>query len=217
MGAHLFVDAVHFAPHAVMDVAALGCDFLVCSAYKFYGPHVGVMYIRKDLGDALVPPRLPCSGSGMPERYETGTLNHEGLVGAGAAVDFIADLADSGGTRRERLETVLGALHARGQGLLERLWTGLDELPGVRLYGPGPDHPRTPTVAFTVEGLSSGEVAGRLSEQLGVFVSHGHFYASGVTEALGLTDSGLIRAGCACYTNEGEVDRLLEGVATLAR
>ncbi len=216
VGAYLFVDAVHFAPHEVMDARALGCDFLGCSAYKFYGPHVGVMYIREELGDSLVPPRLPCSGSEMPERYETGTLNHEGLVGAGAAVEFLADLATAGGSRRERLETVLGALHLRGQELLERLWSGLDELPGVRLYGPAPGRPRTPTVAFTVDGVSSGDVAARLSDRFGVFVSHGDFYASGVTEAFGLTDQGLIRAGCACYTTEDEVDRLLEGVTALA-
>ena len=216
VGALLFVDAVHFAPHAVTDVRAMGCDFLACSAYKFYGPHVGVMYIRKDLGDSLVPPRLPCSGSEMPERYETGTLNHEGLVGAGAAVDFLADLVDGVGDRRGRLEAALGGLHVRGQGLLETLWSGLSDLAGVRLYGPNPERPRTPTVAFTVEGLSSDQVAARLSDEWGVFVSHGDFYASGVTEALGLTASGLVRAGCACYTTEEEVRRLVEGVTALA-
>jgi len=215
VGALLFVDAVHFAPHAVTDVRAMGCDFLACSAYKFYGPHVGIMYIRKELGDSLVPPRVPCGGSEMPERYETGTLNHEGLVGAGAAVDFLADLVDGVGDRRGRLEVALEGLHTRGQGLLETLWSGLSDLEGVRMYGPKPDRPRTPTVAFTVEGVSSDQVAARLSEEFGVFVSHGDFYASGVTEALGLTDSGLVRAGCACYTTEDEVRRLIGGVTTL--
>ncbi|HUF34641.1 MAG TPA: cysteine desulfurase-like protein [Gemmatimonadales bacterium] len=209
-----FVDAVHFAPHGLVDVRRFGCDFLACSAYKFYGPHVGVLYGRADLIRALDVPKLAPAPDGAPERLETGTLNHEGIAGAAAAVEFLAALAP-GGTRRDRLARAYAELHLRAQQLMVRLWRGLAAIPAVRLYGPEPGLPRTPTVAFTVRGQPSGAVARALGRD-GVFVSHGDFYASTVVERLGLAGEGLLRAGCACYTTAEEADRLVEGVARIA-
>jgi cysteine desulfurase family protein (TIGR01976 family) len=213
-GALSFVDAVHYAPHSLVDVRALGCDFLACSAYKFYGPHVGILYGRLERLEALDAPKLAPAPDTAPERMETGTLNHEGIVGAGAAVDFLASLA-RGGTRRDRLARTFSGLHQRGQELVTRLWTGLAELPGVRLYGPPPGRPRTPTVGFTVRNRTTDEVATALAAEA-VFVSNGDFYATTVVERLGLSPHGLVRAGCACYTTTDEVDRLVEGVRRLA-
>jgi cysteine desulfurase family protein (TIGR01976 family) len=210
VGALSFVDAVHYAPHALVDVRAMGCDFLACSAYKFYGPHVGVLFGRRERLEALDVPKLAPAPDTAPERLETGTLNHEGIVGAGVAVEFLASLGGDG-TRRERLARTFAALHRRGQELLERLWRGLEGIPGVRLYGPPPGQPRTPTVGFTVGGRTTDEVARALAEE-GVFVSNGDFYAATVVERLGLAPHGLVRAGCACYTTAEEVDRLLAGV-----
>jgi cysteine desulfurase family protein (TIGR01976 family) len=211
-GALTFVDAVHYAPHALVDVVALGCDFLACSAYKFYGPHLGILYGRKAVMDAVEIPKLMPAPNTAPERMETGTLNHEGIVGAAAAVDFLASLG-SGRSRRDRLVHTFANLHAQGAALLRRMWEGLSGIDGVTLYGPRPDRPRTPTVAFTVDGQTADSVARHLAAR-GVFVSSGDFYASTVVERLGLT-GGLVRAGCACYTTEEEVDRLIEGVSTL--
>jgi cysteine desulfurase family protein (TIGR01976 family) len=213
VGALTFVDAVHYAPHQLVDVKEIGCDFLACSAYKFYGPHVGIVYCRKDLLRRLDVPKLAPAPETAPERLETGTGNHEGIVGAAAAVDFLASLGQ-GDTRRARLRSSFAELHARGQGLLQRLWDGLSGISGVTLYGPPPGSPRTPTVAFTVSGRPADEVARHLAG-LGVFVSSGDFYATTVVERLGLRD-GLVRAGCACYTTEEEVDRLIEGVNGLS-
>jgi len=212
-GALSFVDAVHFAPHQLVDVGEIGCDFLACSAYKFYGPHIGILFGREELLRRLDVPKLAPAPETAPERMETGTGNHEGMAGAAAAVDFLASFGQ-GDTRRARLRSSFAQLHARGQGLLQRLWNGLSEIPGVRLYGPLPGSPRTPTVAFTVSGRVAGEVA-RLLADFGVFVSSGDFYAATVVERLGLKD-GLVRAGCACYTTEEEVDRLIDGVAELS-
>jgi cysteine desulfurase family protein (TIGR01976 family) len=208
-GAMTFVDAVHLAPHEAIDVRKLGCDFLACSAYKFYGPHVGILYAREDLLQGLDVPKLAPAPDTAPERLETGTLNHEGIVGAAAAVDYLASLSD-GESRRARLDRTFAELRIRGQALLRRLWAGLDALDGVTLYGPGPESPRTPTVAFTVKGHSADAVARSLADR-GVFVSSGDFYATTVVQRLGLTD-GLVRAGCACYTTVEEVERLIEGV-----
>jgi cysteine desulfurase family protein (TIGR01976 family) len=214
-GALVFVDAVHYAPHALVDVAALGADFLACSAYKFYGPHIGVLWGRQSLIEELDAPRLVPAPDYAPERLETGTQNHEGMVGAAAAVEFLASLA-GGATRRARLEAAFAALHARGQQLVERLWSGLRELRGVTVYGPPPGRPRTPTVSFTVRGTPSEAVARALAERA-VFVSHGDFYATTVISRLGHADDGVVRAGCACYTTADEVDRLIDAVASLSR
>jgi len=210
LGAQIFVDAVHYAPHGLIDVRDWDCDFLACSAYKFYGPHIGILYGRHDLLTSLDFPKLIPAPDSAPERAETGTQNHEGIAGAAAAVDFLASLAP-GATRRERLRVAFQQLHERGDALVTRLWTGLAEIERVRLYGPPPHAPRTPTVAFTVNGMSSIGVAKKLAER-GTFLSHGNFYAMTVIERLGQAPHGVVRAGCACYTTSQEVDRLLAGV-----
>lgn len=214
-GGLCFVDAVHLAAHGRIDVRQFGCDFLACSAYKFYGPHIGVLYGRRDLVASLDVPKLIPASNAPPERLETGTLNHEGIVGAAAAVDFIASLG-RGEHRVARLDDALHRLHHDGQLLVERMWEGLGRIDGVRLYGPPPSRPRTPTTAFTVAGLTSEQVARRLA-LLGVFVSHGDFAATTVVERLGCAADGVVRAGCACYTSLEEVDRLVAAVAGLAR
>ena len=207
-GGLLFVDAVHYAAHRLVDVRAFGCDFLVCSAYKFYGPHVGVLYGRHELLQSMDVPRLQPAPDTAPERLETGTQNHEGIVGTAAAVNFLAGLAQGGPSRRARLDAAFGELHVRGQSLVARLHGGLSAIRGVTVYGPPPDTPRTPTLSFTVDGRSSDDVARALAERA-LFLSNGNFYAATVAERLGHADDGLVRAGCACYTTEEEVDRLV--------
>jgi cysteine desulfurase family protein (TIGR01976 family) len=223
VGALSFVDAVHYAPHNLVDVRALDCDFLACSAYKFCGPHVGVLYGKQALLESLDFPKLAPAPDTSPERAETGTLNHEGIAGAAAAVDFFASLAPAAATttmtandaRRDRLRASFAALHSRGAALTKRLWEGLSGIEGVRLYGPAPDAPRTPTVSFTVAGINSEVVARELAAR-GLFLSHGDFYAATVIERLAPGDEGLVRAGCACYTTAEEVDSLIESVAGIA-
>ena len=226
VGALLVVDAVHWVPHGVVDVTALGPDFLFCSAYKFFGPHVGVLYSRQGVQgarpgalDALPTDRVRPQRDAAPERIETGTLNHAALAGVTAAVEFIASLAPAvpaaAGTR-ERLVAAMAAVYDGERRLLERLWSGLGGLPGVRRYGPEPGAAlRAPTVSFTVDGVHPDEVAARLAGA-GVYVWSGNFYAVTVVERLGLARSGgLVRAGMAPYTTEEEVDRLLAVVAGL--
>jgi cysteine desulfurase family protein (TIGR01976 family) len=213
LGAQIFVDAVHYAPHELVDVRDWNCDFLACSAYKFYGPHIGILYGRPDLLSSLDFPKLIPAPDSAPERAETGTQNHEGIAGAAAAVDFLASLA-SGPTRRESLRAALRQLHQRSEVLIRQLWNGLRETERVRLYGPPPGTARTPTIAFTVNDATSIEVAEKLAER-GVFLSHGDFYALTVVERLGQAPHGLVRAGCACYTTPEEVDRLLVGLRGL--
>ena len=213
-GALSFVDAVHYAPHVLVDVRALGCDFLAYSAYKAYGPHIGVLYGRLPLFETLDIPKLEPAPNEAPDRWETGTGNHEGMVGAGAAVEFMASLAD-GPDRRTRLATTFAELHRRSQRLVEQLWNGLSSIDGVRLYGPPPHMPRTPTVVFTVDRYTTDEVAERLVES-GLFLSNGDFYALTVIERLGRLPDGVVRAGCACYTTEDEILRLIDGVRWVA-
>ncbi len=214
-GALFFVDAVHYAPHVLVDVHEFDCDFLACSAYKFYGPHLGILWGRQELLRSVDFPKLIPAPEAAPERVETGTQNHEGIVGTAAAVDFLASLGE-GATRRERLRNAFDALHASSTRLFAQLWQGLSSVPGVRLYGPPPTAPRTPTLSFTVPNVTSTEVARRLAER-GLFLSHGDFYALTVVERLGLQPEGLVRAGCACYTTEEEVNHLIESVASIVR
>ncbi len=213
-GVASFVDAVHSAPHLLPDVQAIDCDYLACSPYKFYGPHTGVLFGRANLLRSVDIPRLRPAPNDAPDRLETGTQNHEGIVGIAAAIEFLAGIAPRA-TRRDSLVAAYRALHQRATSLFARLWNGLGSIPRVRRYGPGPGVPRTPTAGFVVDGVPSGEVARQLADRA-VFVSHGDFYAATVIERLELGEEGLVRAGCACYTVESEVDRLVDGVAEIA-
>jgi cysteine desulfurase family protein (TIGR01976 family) len=215
-GALSFVDAVHYAPHNLVDVRAIGCDFLACSSYKFYGPHAGILFGRAGLVQSLDIPKLLPAPEEAPERLESGTQNHEGIVGAAAAVSWLASLAEGDGTRRELLARAFGELHARGDALVARFWEGLGAIDGVTLYGPRPGTPRTPTVAFTLRGHSTDDVARHLVSR-GIYTSNGDFYAQSVAERLGRGADGFVRAGAACYTTAEEVDRFIAGVRELAR
>lgn len=221
-GALALVDAVHYAPYFLCDVRELDCDFLTGSAYKFYGPHVSVFYGKKNLLESIDFPKLQPAPDTAPERAEMGTQSHEGIAGAAAAVGFYASLVDGTGvppmslaqdarTRREALRSAFAGLRAHSGPQVQRLWEALSSINGVRLYGPPPHVERTPTVSFVVKNVASTEVARRLSER-GLFASHGDFYAQTVVDRLGLQPEGLVRVGCACYTSDEEVERLIEAV-----
>lgn len=212
-GALFFVDAVHLAPHALIDVQAIGCDFLACSAYKFYGPHIGMLFARAPLLESLPFPKLAPSPDTAPERAETGTQNQEGIAGLATAIEFLSSLDSDRGALRVRLARVFAKLHERGQRQTRMLWDGLSSIAGVRIYGPAPSLPRTPTVSFTLDGVSSEQVARALADRA-IFASHGDFYAATVIERLGI--EGLVRIGCACYTTDEEVERVVEGVRQVA-
>jgi cysteine desulfurase family protein (TIGR01976 family) len=208
----LFVDAVHLAPHELIDVKKIDCDFLACSSYKFYGPHAGILYGRETLLSQLPFPKLAPSPDTSPERVETGTQNHEAIAGIRATIEFLASMGE-GTSLRERLESSFAALHEHEHARFRRLWKGLGAIPGVRLYGPAPDQRRTPTVAFTLDGVDAETVCRRLADAA-LFTSHGNFYAATIVERLGVTD--LVRIGVACYTTDEEIDRVIDAVRGLA-
>ncbi|ANJ06134.1 cysteine desulfurase-like protein [Streptomyces parvulus] len=212
-GALLHVDAVHYASHAVVDPAALGADTLVCSPYKFLGPHLGVLAARPEFLETLRPDKLLPSSDAVPERFELGTLPYELLAGARAAVDFLAGLeTEAGGTRRERLVASFAALEAHEDALRGRIEQGLAGLDGVTVHSRAAR--RTPTLLFTVAGLSPAEVYRRLAER-GVDAPAGTFYALEAARHLGLGDEGGVRVGLAPYTSADDVDRLLTALASL--
>jgi len=209
-GALTFVDAVAYAPHALVDVQDWGCDFLACSAYKFYGPHVGVLYGRHALLAALDVPKLEPAPETAPDRLETGTANFEGIAGAAAAVEFLASLG-TGNTRRARLAAAFAGLHENSMALFAELWAGLAAIPGLTLYGPPPQESRIPTLSFTLAGV----VPEQLSRQLaaaGLFASSGNFYAATVAERYGQEAEGFLRVGLSCYSTRNEVARLVAAV-----
>jgi cysteine desulfurase family protein (TIGR01976 family) len=227
VGALALVDAVHYAPYFLCDVRDIDCDFLTCSAYKFYGPHVSVFYGKKELLESVDFPKLQPAPDTAPERVEMGTQIHEGIAGAAAAVDFYASLGGYGTasdgdrleysspSRREALQSAFDTLRAHSKPQVKHLWEALSAIKGIRLYGPPPEVERTPTISFVVKNVTSTEVARKLSQR-GLFVSHGDFYAQTVIERLGLAPEGLVRVGCACYTSDEEVERLIDGVKALA-
>jgi len=216
-GALCFVDAVHLAPHRRIDVAALGCDFLACSAYKFFGPHIGVLWGRRELLDELRPYKVPPASDAAPERWESGTLNHEGIAGAAAAVEWIAALGVDGGETAatdagSALDRAWSRIRTHEEHLLDGLFHGLAEIPAVRVHGPPPSADRTPTVAITVEGSAPEEVARRLARD-DIYVWNGDFYAPTVIRRLGLGDrGGVVRIGLAAYTSAEDIDRLLSAL-----
>ena len=230
VGALTVVDAVHYALHGAVDVRALDTDFLICSAYKFFGPHIGIFYGRRDRFESLSTYRLRVQSQQIPYRIETGTLNHEGIAGAGEAVEFIADLGEKFGDpgdpnaagknwseRRRRIVAGMKAMEDYEQPLAQKLIEALGQIDGVTVYGPPAGSPRTSTVSFTIEGINSEKVAAELGEK-GLFVWDGHFYAIRLVEILGLMNSGgLIRVGLSPYNTEEEIERLVDEVQRIAK
>ena len=217
VGAWLLIDAVHAAPHFPLDAVALDTDFLLCSAYKFYGPHVGILYTRPGLLERLRTDRLCTQEAEAPYRMETGTQNHAALAGVRAAVQFLAGFSE-GATLRERLVRTMTGLAEREHALAKSYCERVRAIPGVTVWGQGFDsRHRAPTVSITVKDVHSETVARRLGEQ-GVLVWDGNFYAAKAIEVLGLeAQGGVVRAGISMYTTEVEVQRLLDGIAAIAK
>ncbi len=208
-GAMVFVDAVHYTPHGVVDVAATGCDFLAASAYKFFGPHSGALYGRREVMETLEPVKIRPAPDLGPGKWESGTQSFESLAGVTAAVDYLASLG-VGATRRERLESAMAGITEYEQGLSDRFLAGIAEIPGVTVHGIPDTHGRTPTFAVDVAGHTARRVAEHLGSA-GVFVWDGHYYALEVMRHLGvLTTGGLVRIGFVHYNTEDEVDRVLD-------
>ncbi|MBE7187434.1 cysteine desulfurase-like protein [Jatrophihabitans endophyticus] len=208
VGALFFVDAVHLAAHAVIDTAQIGADVVACSPYKFYGPHCGVLAVRPDLLEALHPDKLVPSTDAIPERFELGTLPYELLAGTSAAVEFVAGLTASTGTRRRRIVESGAAAERYETSLRERLEAELATLPGVVLHSRAAQ--RTPTLLLTFNGRDAGDAAAWLAER-DVNAPAGSFYAHEPATRLGLPDGGL-RIGLAPYTDDRDVERLLAGL-----
>jgi len=201
-GAVTYVDAVHYAPHGPIDVAALGCDFLVCSAYKFFGPHVGVLYGRRELLERHRPYKVRPASDEPPHSWETGTVNLEGIAGTAAAIAYLQGLG-------------MPAVRAYERDLAERLLEGLAAIGGVTLYGTRSLDRRVPTAAFTVAGRTPAEVSAALAAS-GIFVWDGNYYALELMERLGLEEhGGAVRVGAVHYNTLDEIDRFLEAVAAL--
>lgn len=223
VGALVFVDAVHYAPHGPMDVSELNCDFLVCSAYKFFGPHVGILYGRYDILDSLPAMKVAPAGNEPPEKFETGTANFEGISGTLAAIEYLASLGARFGTddvpeaarvskRRRNLVAGMTAVREYEQVLCRRLINGLRSIEGIKIYGivePTQIGRRVPTVSFTSDSYRPDETATKLDRE-NIFVWHGHFYAVSVVEQLGLSqEGGLVRIGLCHYNTVEEVDKLI--------
>ena len=215
-GALAYIDAVHYAPHGPIDVRALDCDFLVCSTYKFFGPHMGVLYGKREHLKRLVPYKVRANTNAIPNRWEWGTLNHECIAGITACVDYLADLgrrADpSASTRRSALLAAYTAIRQHEHELMERLISGLLAIPGLKLYGirdPQRFDRRCPTVAVRIKGSTPLQLARKLGER-GFFTWDGNYYALNLTERLDVEkDGGFLRIGLAHYNTTEEVERLL--------
>lgn len=225
VGALAFVDAVHYAPHGPIDVRALDCDFLACSVYKFFGPHIGCLYGKRAHLERLRPYKVRPASDAAPDRWQTGTQNHEGLAGTVAAVEYLAALpsAAANGAARDRRTALLAAMQsiqAYERTLSERLIAGLLAIPGLTFYGirePARFDARTPTVSFRLAGHTPRAIAEYLAHQ-GIFVWDGNYYALSLTERLGVEESGgMVRVGLVHYNTAAEIDRLLAALEGLAR
>jgi len=216
VGALVFVDAVQFAPHFVMDVKAIGCDILACSPYKFYGPHQGMAWARRDLLESLSPYKVRPADDTLPSRFETGTQSHEGMAATLGAVEHFewmgTAMGAGGTTRRERLVSGMEVLIDYERDLTRHLITGLQAIPGVRVHGLTREEDltdRVPTVGMVKEGSDPDTLARRLAEA-NIFTWPGHYYAIEVIERLGLSASGgMLRIGLGQYNTVEEIDRLL--------
>lgn len=211
-GAWLLIDAVHYAPHFAIDVTAVDCDFLLCSAYKFYGPHVGILYSRPGLLDTLDTDRIRTAPQKAPGRIETGTPNHSAFAGVGACIEWLATLG-AGDTLREKLEDAYSKLGAQEGAAARQLYNGLKEIPGITVYGPDFDEEqRSPTIAWSLEGHDPATICKFLGDH-GICAWDGHFYAIRTVEVLGLSDiGGVVRMGVVAYNSEAEIARTLNTI-----
>jgi cysteine desulfurase family protein (TIGR01976 family) len=218
VGALAFVDAVHYAPHGLIDVRALDCDFLACSVYKFFGPHIGCLYGKAEHLERLQPYKVRPASNQSPDRWMTGTQNHECLAGVTAAVDYIASLGGQSSSRREAITEAMKTLAAYERTLSERLISGLLAIPGLAFYGIREADrfaQRTPTVSFRIEGHTPRAVAEALAAR-GIFAWDGNYYAMSLSERLGVEEhGGMVRIGLAHYNTAEEVDQLLEVLRAL--
>jgi cysteine desulfurase family protein (TIGR01976 family) len=217
-GALAYIDAVHYAPHGPIAVRDLDCDFLACSTYKFFGPHMGVLYGKREHLSRFQPYKLRANTNAVPQRWEWGTLNHECIAGITACVEYLAELGRSVSSTSRRREALLAAyatIQAHERKLMERMLRGLREIPGLRLYGisdPAKLESRCPTFAVRIEGHTPLELATKLGDH-GIFSWDGNYYAINLTERLGLEQSGgFLRIGLVHYNTEEEVDRVLDGL-----
>jgi selenocysteine lyase/cysteine desulfurase len=215
VGALLILDAVHYAPHFPVDVRSLDPDFLLCSAYKFYGPHVGILYSRPDALEALTPDRLIVQEDIAPYRIETGTLNSAAIEGVGAAIEYLAQFGH-GATRRAALCDAVAAIGAYEHELGQFLWSELAQIPGVRLWGlPFTNARRAPTVSFTMAGLEAAVLARKLGA-VGICVWDGDFYAPRPVEILKPPGGSLLRVGFSMYNTRSEAERLIAVIKELS-
>jgi cysteine desulfurase family protein (TIGR01976 family) len=213
-GALVAVDAVHAAPHLPVDRDAIGADIITCSAYKFFGPHVGVTAIKRDLFEEMGVYRLDPAPDYIPDKLETGTQNHEGISGVKGALDFISSLGE-GTSQREKLTSAMNAIEEHEATLAETFRTALRDIPGVELYAAPDGVRKTPTLAFTVQGKAPEEVCLRMLEH-GFFIAAGDFYASTLAEKLGIGErGGFIRVGLAPYNTEEEVERFVRALEAI--
>jgi len=211
VGAEVFVDAVHFAPHGRMDVVALGCDYLVCSAYKFFGPHVGLLWGRRERLAALPAYKVRPASDSVPFRWMTGTPNMEGLAGTLEAIRYLASLSSQEGTLTERLVDSFERIRTHEMALSRALLQGICDLPNVTVWGLtdlDACEARVPTVSFTHSKVSNLAIAQTLAEH-GISVWHGNHYALRVSEVLGLEPGGTLRVGCLHYNTLDEIERLM--------
>jgi selenocysteine lyase/cysteine desulfurase len=215
-GALLILDAVHYAPHFPVDVQQLDPDFLLCSAYKFYGPHVGILYSRPGALETLTTDKLVVQDDAAPYRIETGTLNHPAIEGVGAAVDYLARFG-RGATRKQTVHDAIAAISVYEHELGGYLWSALEELPGVHLWGVKfSSAVRAPTVSFTVDDVDPSFIAKSL-DQVGICVWDGNFYAPRPVDVLNIPGGSLLRVGFSMYNTKEEAERLVQCVAALAR
>ena len=215
VGALLVIDAVHYAPHFSMDVSSLGMDFLLCSGYKFYGPHVGVLYSRPGALDQLPTERLSVQDPAAPYRIETGTLNHAAIDALRAAVEYLASWG-RGSSLRERLVDAMTGIAAYEHGLAKFYHDSVREMPGVQVWGPDfSQRSRAPTVSITLDKASAAQAATALGKE-GICVWDGDFYAARAVQVLGLSDrGGVLRTGISMYSSREDLQRLLAGIAKL--
>jgi cysteine desulfurase family protein (TIGR01976 family) len=215
VGALTYVDAVHFAPHGLIDVGKSGTDFLVASAYKWFGPHTGCLFGRSDLLENIQPYKLRPSPDHAPDSWETGTQSFESMQGVTAAVDYIASLGD-GATRRERIASAYAAIGEYESVLSDRFLSGIATIPRTQMFGRRETGDRTPTFAIDIEGVGPAEVARRLGA-VGCFVWSGDYYAHEVMHRLDRPSAGLVRIGFVHYNTIAEVDRVLSEIETVSR